>query len=81
MAPFFLEVFMSAVQIRSDMFKRVDGEIIQCIIRPKHHDAFIKLGFADSIEQLPKTRKKKVSQNGGDNQGQSNQGRLSANQD
>lgn len=71
---------MAATPIRSDMFKRVDGEIIQCIIRPKYHDAFIKLGFADSIEQLPKTRKKKVSQDGGDNQGRSNEGRLSVNQ-
>ena len=63
MASFFLEVFMSAVQIQSEMFKRVDGEIIQCIIRPKYHDAFIKLGFADSIEQLPKQRQRKQKAN------------------
>ena len=50
---------MSAIKIRSEMFKRVEGEIIQCIIRPKYHDAFIKLGFAESIEQLPKQRQKK----------------------
>tara|TARA_R110000851_G_scaffold326445_3_gene495126 strand:- start:711 stop:887 length:177 start_codon:yes stop_codon:yes gene_type:complete len=53
---------MSAVKIRIDMFKRVDGDIIQCIIRPKHHNAFIKLGFAESIEKLPKQRKKKAKQ-------------------
>jgi anti-anti-sigma regulatory factor len=54
---------MKAIPITSQMFKRVDGEIIQCIIRPKYHDAFIKLGFADSIEQLPKQRQRKQKVN------------------
>ena len=54
---------MKAIPITSELFKRVDGEIIQCIIRPKYHAAFIKLGFADSIEQLPKQRRKKQKVN------------------
>lgn len=42
------------------MFKRVDGEIIQCTIKPKHHEVFTKLGFVDDVSKLPKTRQKKA---------------------
>lgn len=64
---------------RCDMYKRVDGEIIQCTIRHIYCDAFAKLGFVDHVDKLPKARKKKVNRNGSDNQGRSNQGSLSAN--
>jgi hypothetical protein len=70
---------MKAVPIQSEMFKRVDGAIIQCIVRPKYTDAFIKLGFVESIDKLPKTRQKKVSKDGNSDQRGSNQGSLSIN--
>ena len=41
------------------MMKRVDGDIIQCTIKPKHHDAFMKLGFVDNVDRLPKQKQKK----------------------
>ena len=41
------------------MMKRVDGEVIQCTIKPKHHDAFAKMGFVDNVDRLPKQRQKK----------------------
>ena len=63
------------------MMKRIDGEIIQCTIKPKHHAAFTKLGFVDHIDRLPKTRQKKVKADDSDNKGRAEQGSLPVNQD
>lgn len=41
------------------MLKRVDGEVIQCTIKPKHILAFAKMGFVDHVDKLPKQRKTK----------------------
>ena len=64
---------------RLDMYKRVNGEFIKCTIEHVYIDAFTTLGFVDHVDKLPKPRKKKVKQHGGNNERRLDTGSISVN--